>query len=158
VGACPETPHSFGRSRVQKHPTDFAARRLAISQTSLTHHPPYRGDKLSRLGPPSNNSCWQARYRIFKAQESLKGPVYNCLAIWKAVVIGACLQGLWQCRTLWGGDFAALTGITRSGHSGLQSRVKFYSGEISPRQFVMSRTCWDGFPNRRDSISINWAS
>src|SRR5215813_1211816 len=33
----------------------------------------------------------RARCQIFKAQESLKGLVYNCLAIWKAVAIGACL-------------------------------------------------------------------
>ena len=36
--------------------------------------------------------CRQARSRIFNAQESLKDLVYNSLAIWKAVAIGACLQ------------------------------------------------------------------
>jgi hypothetical protein len=104
-------------------------------------------------------SPWrQARYRIFNAQESLKGNIYNRLAIWKAVAIGACLLGLWWGRNLWGGDFAAVTGVTWSCRSGLRGRVKFYSGEISPRQFVISRIIWDGFPNRRDSTPINQAT
>src|SRR5215813_8526278 len=84
------------------------------------------------------NFLTRARYRIFNAQESLKGLVYNCLAIWKAVAIGACLQGPWRGRHFWGGNFAAVTGY-RPGRRGLRGRVRFHSGEISPRQFVMSR-------------------
>jgi hypothetical protein len=76
----------------------------------------------------------RARYHIFNAQESLNSLVYNCLAIWKAVAIGACLQGPWRGRHFWGGNFAAVTGY-RPGRRGLRGRVRFHSGEISPRQF-----------------------
>ena len=60
------------------------------------------------------------------------------------------LQGPWRGRHFWGGNFAAVTGY-RPGRRGLRGRVRFHSGEISPRQFVMSRIGWAGFPNRRDS-------
>jgi len=66
----------------------------------------------------------------FNAQESLKGLVYHCLAIRKAVAIGARLQLPWRRRHLWGGDFATVAGVTRSGHSGLQGRVRFHLGKF----------------------------
>jgi hypothetical protein len=103
------------------------------------------------------NFLKRARCQIFNAQESLKGLDYNHLAIWKAVAIGACVQEPWRGRHFWDGNFAAVTGY-RPGRRGLLGRVRFHSGEISLRQFVMSRIGRAGFPNRRDSPPINCAS
>jgi hypothetical protein len=85
----------------------------------------------------------------FKAQELLKVFIYNGLAIWKAVAIGACLGDFGGVDTCGGRNFAAVAGY-RPGRRGLRGSVKFHSGEISPRQFVISRFSRDGFPNRRE--------
>jgi hypothetical protein len=74
------------------------------------------------------------------------------------MAIAACLQGPWRGRTFVGGDFAIVAGVRRRGRSGLRGRGRFHSGEISPRQFVVGRIGRRGFPNRRDSTAINWAS
>src|SRR5262245_34499231 len=59
-------------------------------------------------------------------------------------------SGAFAGSTFLGGNFAAVTGY-RPGRRGLRDRVRFHSGEISPRQFVMSRIGRAGFPNRRNS-------
>jgi hypothetical protein len=53
VGRVPKRPTGFCGSRVPKRPTGYVARRHANPPTPLTRHRPCRGDKLSRLAPPS---------------------------------------------------------------------------------------------------------